>query len=242
MSRVLVTGATSLIGHYLLPRLVQGGFGVTAVSRTARPVIGPIRWVAADIVAPVNHGLLDEQDALLHLAPLWTLPRWLKHSHAPAIRRLIAFSSTSRFTKAASRSDYERGVAEALARAEEAVASWAEQHGVAWTLFRPTLVYGGGLDKNVSTIARFVERFRFFPVIGAATGLRMPVHADDLAAACLLALDNPRSFGRAYDLSGGEALSYRAMVNRIFAGLGRTPRVVTVPRGMLRVAIQFFEK
>ncbi|MGF1644058.1 MAG: NAD-dependent epimerase/dehydratase family protein, partial [Thiotrichales bacterium] len=239
VTRILVTGATSLIGHYLLPRLAQGDDRViTAVSRQTQPSTGNVRWISSDISAAKDSALLDEQDALLHLAPLWTLPAWLERSTAPGIRRVIAFSSTSRFTKTASRSSYERGVAEALASAEGTVAEWAVCHGVDWTIFRPTLVYGGGRDKNIAAIARFIQRFYFFPVVGAATGLRMPVHADDLAAACLLALKNPRTFGHAYDLTGGETLSYRAMVERVFNGLEMKPRVLAVPSGILRAAIQ----
>jgi nucleoside-diphosphate-sugar epimerase len=49
------------------------------------------------------------------------------------------------------------------------------------------------------------------------------VHADDLAGAALAALDAPGAADRAFDLPGGETLSYRAMVERIFEGMGRRP-------------------
>ncbi|MDX5363436.1 MAG: hypothetical protein LPJ91_04695 [Pseudazoarcus pumilus] len=85
-------------------------------------------------------------------------------------------------------------------------------------------------------IARFVRSFGSFPVLGAAVGWRQPVHADDVAAACVAALSAPVA-GRACNLSGREALSYRTMVERVFAALGRPPRVVSVPVGLLRVAV-----
>lgn len=243
MNRILVTGATSLIGHYLLPRLVQfNDIAITAVSRQNQPTDHSkdrLSWLALDIAdASTNAELIEQHDALLHLAPLWTLPPWLERCTEPGIRRLIAFSSTSRITKSASTNRYERDIAQSLADAEDRLAAWADRHRVAWTVFRPTLVYGAGRDKNVAEIARFIRRFGFFPVIGAARGIRMPVHAEDLADACLLALNNAFSYGRAYNLPGGERLSYRAMVERIFEGLGKRQHVLSLPRGLLRSAIR----
>jgi uncharacterized protein YbjT (DUF2867 family) len=53
-------------------------------------------------------------------------------------------------------------------------------------------------------------------------------------------LDNPATFDRAYDLPGGETLTYAEMVVRIARGLGRKPRLLHLPlsflRGVARVA------
>jgi nucleoside-diphosphate-sugar epimerase len=108
---------------------------------------------------------------------------------------------------------------------------------IAWTLFRPTLIYGEGRDRNVSEIARFIRRFGFFPLAGEGRGRRQPVHAEDLARACLAVLDNEQAIGRVYDLPGGETLTYAEMVSRIARGLGRTPRLLRVPVPLLRVAL-----
>ena len=63
------------------------------------------------------------------------------------------------------------------------------------------------------------------------------MHADDLALACLQAVDEPRTFGRAYDLAGGSTLTYRAMVEQVFAAAGRKPHIVRVPTRALRAAL-----
>ena len=55
------------------------------------------------------------------------------------------------------------------------------------------------------------------------------MHAQDLARGALAVLDHPATRGRAYDLPGGETLSYRTMVERVFEGLGRRPVVIPVP-------------
>jgi nucleoside-diphosphate-sugar epimerase len=169
------------------------------------------------------------------LAPIWTLTKALPALHDLGMRRLVCFSSTSRFTKAASASPEERTVAEALASGEADVEAFCRTHGVSCTILRPTLIYAEGQDGNVSRLAGLIHRFGFLPLPPGPGGLRQPVHAEDLASAALAAMTSPAAVNQAYDLPGGETLSYRAMVERIFEGLGRTPRIVSLPPALLRL-------
>jgi nucleoside-diphosphate-sugar epimerase len=257
---VLVTGAAGVVGHYLLPCLCEAGFAVRAISR--RPGAGQeggarslgcpeegrghVRWLSLDLAHgwPVPPPPLagepgfEPAPILIHAAPIWLLPRLLPRLADLGLRRLVAFSSTSRFTKLDSASAEERDVAQRLAEAEEAVTSIGGERGIAWTIFRPTLIYGGGRDRNVSAIAGLVRRFGFVPVAGAALGARQPVHASDLARAAQSVLDNPATFGKAYNLPGGETLTYAEMVARIARGLGRKPRLLHLSPSTLRIAIR----
>ena len=125
-----------------------------------------------------------------------------------------------------------------LAQAEEAINRLCATFGINWTVFRPTLVYYCSRDKNITRIASLIQRFGFFPLLGEGRGLRQPVHADDLATACILALWRPETFNRAYNLSGGETLSYRNMVAKIFTALGKPARFVAVPEWVFHAAIR----
>jgi nucleoside-diphosphate-sugar epimerase len=151
---------------------------------------------------------------------------------------VVAFSSTSRFTKAHSADPTERDLAATFASSEEELAWRCAEWGIRWTVFRPTLVYSPGLDRNVSEIARFIRRLGFFPILGDGRGKRQPVHADDLAAACVAALEEVASFDRTYNLSGGETLTYQQMVERIFQGLGRAPRILRVPPALFKAVVK----
>ena len=156
---------------------------------------------------------------------------------AAGMTRLVAFSSTSRFTKPASPVAAEREVARRLAEAEDAVAAFCAGNGVGWTILRPTLIYAEGQDRNVSRLAALIRRLGFLPLAGDGGGRRQPVHADDLAGACLDAAVSPAALDRAYDLPGGETLTYRAMVERVFEGLGRAPRIVSAPPALWRFGL-----
>ena len=229
--RIIVTGATSIIGRFLLPRLQGAGWEVHAISRKGGENSSSkdnLSWHQADASYPEQFPAM-EATTLIHVAPLWLLPPLLPVIKSLGVKRVIGFGSTSVFSKANSTDVGERELAARLTSVEEAIGETCGAFGINWTIFRPTLVYDCARDKNVTQIARFIERFGFFPLLGQAGGLRQPVHADDLAEACILALDQPITFNRAYNLSGGETLSYRKMVEKIFHSLGRPVRLVTVP-------------
>ncbi|WP_297515607.1 SDR family oxidoreductase [uncultured Caulobacter sp.] len=243
---VLVLGATSLIGGHLLARLREAGVEPFAVSR--RPPEDGACWLDADLTATdLSEYLADRLPAVatvFSLSPIWLLPAALPALKARGLSRLVAFSSTSRFTKEASPDADERAVARDLADAEAAVEAWCAAHGVAWTILRPTLIYDEGRDGNVSRIARLVKRFGVMPLSGAGEGLRQPVHAADLAAGALAAARAPAARDRAYDLVGGETLTYRAMVDRVFQGLDRRPLTLPLPTWLfsliMRLARPFY--
>lgn len=236
---VLVLGARSQIGEYLLPALVRGGYRVLAATRGPFPAgSAGVEWVRVDQsgrVSPPSGPVW----AVVNLAPIRLLPAMLQQFSAQGVSRLIAFSSTSVFTKVKSDDPRERELVRSLLESERVVAEHAAGTGLRWTILRPTLVYSWGRDRNVSEIARFVRRFRVFPLLGQGTGLRQPVHAQDLADACVAALETPASFGKAYNLAGARRLSYRRMVEEIFLFQGLTPRFVTLPAWLIQGCIRW---
>lgn len=232
---LLVLGATSLVGRFFVPLAAEAGRDVICVSRDAPPPGVAGRWQQADLTAPELE--LPPAAQAVCLCPIWLVPPALEALAAAGVRRIVAMSSTSRFTKTQSSHPAERAVAERLAQSEAALMAFCDAHGMLWTVLRPTLIYAEGHDGNVSRLASLIRRLGVLPISGAGQGRRQPVHAADLAAAALTALERPLARDRAYDLPGGETLSYRLMVERIFEGLGRRPRVIAVPPPAWRLAL-----
>jgi nucleoside-diphosphate-sugar epimerase len=153
------------------------------------------------------------------------------------VRRIVALSSTSRFTKNDSNDLEDQATAQRLADAENRLQAWAEIRGVEWVILRPTLIYGYGRDKNITEIIKVIRRFGFFPLFGQAKGLRQPIHADDVAGACVAALNANAVANQAYNISGSETLSYRDMVVRIYKALKKPVRLFAVPLFVFRFAV-----
>jgi nucleoside-diphosphate-sugar epimerase len=195
------------------------------------------RWIAFSRDVEAMSPPPERIESWISFIPMTALPQRLEKIGRYGPRRIVALSSTSLFTKTASPDQAETHYAKELADAERALIEWASAKGVGWTILRPTLIYGGGQDRNVSEIARFIRRFGFFPVLGAATGLRQPVHAQDVASACRQVLDCMASMNKAYNISGGETLSYRAMVERIFEAAGKPARVMAIPAWSFSAAV-----
>ena len=117
------------------------------------------------------------------------------------------------------------------------IKTWAKENNIEWVILRPTLIYGLGRDKNIAEITRFIKKFGFFPLFGKALGLRQPVHAEDVANACISALESPSALNRSYNISGGETITYRKMVSRIFDALGKRPYFIPIPLPLFRLAV-----
>ena len=231
-------GAGSMVGEGVIPLLMHDGRHIFAFSRKAsdRKTEAGLTWLQLDALLPSYSATPQIRDWLC-VAPIWVLPQYFSMIERHGACRVVALSSTSRFTKTGSSDAAENAVALRLAEGEARLRAWAESKGVEWVVLRPTLIYGRGRDKNIAEIARFVGRFGFFPLLGKAMGLRQPIHAEDVAAACMSALRAPVAANRAYNLSGGETLPYREMVRRVFAAMQRRPRLVTIPLAAFKFTV-----
>jgi GT2 family glycosyltransferase/nucleoside-diphosphate-sugar epimerase len=229
--RVIVTGASGQVGLNVIARLLSEGAIVTAVYHTTViPFAHPnLAWAAWDLRAPEQMPEGMEAEILIHTAELTLLPVALPALMRAGVRRIVAFSSTSIFGKAESTSQEEQALIARLRQGEEEIFAESAKHALQTTILRPTMIYGEGLDGNVTRLSDLIRRRNIAILHEDAKGLRAPVQAGDLAVAALQAIDAPASFGKAYNLSGGEILSFREMLLRLFQYHGRKPRLIRVP-------------
>ena len=235
----MVFGATGLVGRYLAGCLADRGFEGWCLSRGAGPApcgLPPgFFWKRA----PEEERLsVPAAAALFSIAPITALPAFVTRTAGGS--RLIALSTSSVCFKVESSDPRERESARALGRAEDEVRRLCEDRRIAWTIFRPTLIYDPGRDGNVSAIASFVRRFGFFPIIRPGDGLRQPIHAEDVARAMAAALDATGARNALLGLPGGETLTYREMVRRIFESQGKRPVLLHPPLGLARAAFRAY--
>jgi nucleoside-diphosphate-sugar epimerase len=226
-SKSLVIGSTGLVGSFIVQQLRRSGERPIALSRSRQDGQG-IEWICGDLEKPdtLNFPAFETLYCTANAALLASvLPRLFK----PSLRRVVVFSSTSVITKQDTEVPAEREAIKKLADAEKRIAAACEQQGVAWTILRPTLIYGAGRDTNITPLSRLIRRFGFMPLVGGASGLRQPVHAEDLAIGAISAASSPATANKIYALAGGETLTYREMIGRIFDGLGLPRRTISIP-------------
>lgn len=98
------------------------------------------------------------------------------------------------------------------------------------TILRPTLIYGSSSDRNFWRLIKFINAFSFFPVFGSGKNLMQPVNAEDLGSAYLKVLKNKSScFGKQYNLSGRDQVSYISILREIAAGLDKKVFFIHLP-------------
>ena len=230
----LVVGATGLVGGYIVEHLIRGGQRPFALSRSQRSTVG-VDWFQGDLEKPET----------LRLPPFATLyctanavlaSAALPHLFNPSLRRVVVFSSTSVITKRDSEILAERETLKKLAEAEQQIAALCEENKIGWTILRPTLIYAEGRDRNITPLSKLIRRFGFMPLVGGGPGLRQPVHAEDLAIGSISAASSAIAIDKFYSLPGGETLTYKEMIGRIFDGLRVPRRTLSVPPFLWKAA------
>ncbi len=242
---LVVCGATSQVGDYLLPRARAAGFRILALTRGERAGrIGnqDIWWVHPDFLRALAVRENLPRHAWIHLAPIWILQQYAEPIGRLGPGRLVALGSSSIDTKKTSGSAREREVVTRLALGENIARSLGERLGIGVTVFRPTMIYGNRNNSNIAFLATLSRRLRFLPIVGDGQGRRQPVHAGDVASACLAVLDKPDTFDKIYYLGGGEVLEYREMLRRVLAQAGVAPRILSIPGAAARFALRIVSR
>jgi nucleoside-diphosphate-sugar epimerase len=237
LSTFLVFGASGPVGRAVLARLRDVAARVYAVSRAAPDAAtGPgAQWIHgdlhADLAAPA-----EPVDVILSLGPLDAFAGWFEREAPRGVRRVVALGSMSAESKRGSADPAERELAARLIAAEQQLARAAAARAIAWTVLRPTLIYGDGRDRSLAPILRFMRRWRVAPIPFGAHGLRQPVHVADVAAAVLAAVDSAAAANRIYPLGGGERLRFDTLLRRLRDAVPGFVLPVPVPLGVLGVA------
>lgn len=107
------------------------------------------------------------------------------------------------------------------------------------TIFRPSHTYGpgGGVINNLGWEPTFVDRLRRgLPIIvsGDGHGLWQSAFSEDVGVGFAFAAGRTRCFGEAYNIVGGETVTWDDYTRRTAAAIGApAPRIVHIPTDLL---------
>ncbi len=254
---VLVLGGTGFIGRAVVARLAARCVRVYVPTRRyarARAVVmlPTVAVLEADIHDPRTLARLVEPcDAVINLVGIMgerrgdpygpdlarahvDLPRSVAAAMkaSPNARRLIHMSALNASTDAPSMYLRSKGDGEAAVRGEAGDA-------LALTIVRPSVVFGPG--------DHFLDRFaaiaRLVPVIplGSPEARFQPVYVGDVADAIVNALDEERSYGRAYALVGPEVFTLRQLFAIAARESGHPRPIIGLPRPLARLQAAVLE-
>lgn len=232
----LCFGLSGPVGRALLQRRLPDDPPLLGISRSVGTEVDGVRWLQACLPETPVAGDLPAIGAIASLGPLDQFAQWFA-AQPLAPQRVVALSSTSVSSKQASPDPAERDIAARLLAAERSLQRDCAARGSALLLLRPTLIYGNGPDRSLSRVVALARRWRFLPLSRRARGLRMPVHADDLAEIVIDSLRALLPRQGVYALPGGETLAFAEMLRRTLAVAAPQARVVPVPDVGFRMAL-----
>lgn len=244
--RVLVTGASGMLGRAVADTLAERGEAVTVLQR--RSAGGRHREVLADIVEPDPvRTALQGQDAVVHLAAkVNVVGPWeeYRRTNIEGTRALVEASragSVERFVQVSSPSvahagDSLAGVGAGPADPERARGNYARSKAAAElialgadgpdltvTSVRPHLVWGPG---DTQLIGRILQRARAgrLPILGRGTNLVDTTYVSNAADAIVAALDRAEvARGRALVVTNGEPRPIGELIADICRAGGAPP-------------------
>ena len=255
---IALTGSTGFIGRHLLHALSARGYRVRVLLR--RPVAvpeGASGAVVGDLSRPMNMAAaLAGVDAIVHSAGLahamsGTPEDDYRTSNTEATRRLAECAAKARVRRfvflssiRAQTGPSAAGIVsetdaplptDAYGRSKLAAEAALAETGLDWVALRPVLVYGAGVKGNMAALLRLARTPYPLP-FGGFSARRSLVSVDSLAAAVAAALAAPAPLGRALVVAEPDPPSLPEMIAALRHGLGRAPKLVTVPPGLVGVA------
>lgn len=117
--------------------------------------------------------------------------------------------------------------------AEDLLGALGRDTGMEVAIIRPVLVYGPGVKGNFRSLVRWLDRGIPLP-FGAIDNRRSLVAIDNLVDLIMSCTQHPGAAGGTFLVSDGEDLSTTDLLRRTARALGRRPRLIPVPTGVLR--------
>jgi nucleoside-diphosphate-sugar epimerase len=117
--------------------------------------------------------------------------------------------------------------------AEYALKTVAQEHGMAWTIVRPPLVYGPGAPGNLSLMMRFLRMRVPLPFAKITSNRRSFVAVDNLCDLLCRCVDHAAARDQTFLVADGEDLSTADLLRRMGQAIGKPARLFPVPEAVL---------
>ncbi|MNE26499.1 GDP-6-deoxy-D-mannose reductase [compost metagenome] len=117
--------------------------------------------------------------------------------------------------------------------AEQGLLGIADETGLEVVIVRPPLVYGPGVRANFASLMRALDRRLPLP-FALIDNRRSLVSRANLVDLILLCMKHPAAANQVFLVSDGQDISTADLCRKLSHALGRRPRLLPVPQGLLR--------
>jgi nucleoside-diphosphate-sugar epimerase len=252
IQRVLVTGAAGGVGRHVVRALLDAGYDVRAADRVSADEVElyglfdpheDVDWRGVELLAADLVDVLDGCNAVIHTAARVSLSETYQElagvnvdlveklydaASRVDIYHFIHFSCGT-FYQGGRGLRVEHDITEPTNAFEqtkldsEQALHGADSDGAAWTILRPSLVYGPHCQNMGSGMITLPPILRgFMPYLPGLTGGPRTnwCHVEDAASAAMAVLGNAEAFGRTYNVADDTPLGFGEVITSITEAYG----------------------
>jgi nucleoside-diphosphate-sugar epimerase len=250
---ILVSGGAGVMGSRLVKGLEEAGNSVRVLTLPNDPYVSRLEGTECEIVySDVSDpdslkGVFEGVKTVYHLAAVIIAydpsifqrinvegtRNMVKGAEADGIKHFIYVSSASVIFPNAS--PYARSKMEG----EHIVSS---QKSMQYTIVRPTLVYEKDGGQEFMMFMEYLTKYPFVPFIGRGRAKKNPVFVDDFVQGMLAIANNPKTYGKTYNFSGGEDISIWDLAHLMLKHQGLSKLFIPVPIPICRLIAFILER
>jgi uncharacterized protein YbjT (DUF2867 family) len=240
MKKLIVIGGTGFTGRRLCPALKAAGIPFDALVRSTSDTSFVRQFADTTVESDIGDlprlgEILRDYETCIHipdLARIDSIDEYIAVFAAAGLRKAVFVSSTNMLTKLPARTKPRREAAERAIK----------NSGLNYVLIRPTMIYGGSDDRNVSRLIGLMKKLPLFPLFDGGRAMQQPIYIKDHAQALVDVLQNPACDRKCYIVSGPAPMSYREMVAQLAPLAGKKAHFVSIPVKPVYYSFRLLEK
>lgn len=237
---IVLLGGAGFVGSHIAHRLDAAGYNVKVLTRrrdSARHLIllPRVQVAECDVMHDeALHDALAGADAVINLVGILHegRGRTFTEVHGELPERIAEICQSLGVSRLLHISALRAGpnAPSAYLRSKGAGEAAIKRSTLAWTIFRPSVVFGAG----DSFLTMFAGLARLMPVMFLACpeARFQPIWVEDLAQAVVQSVDDPSTVGQSYDLCGPKVYTLRELVAYAASCAGAKPCIVGLNAGL----------
>jgi nucleoside-diphosphate-sugar epimerase len=246
--KIVVTGASGLVGQNLLLRLKRPGLDeIVAIDKhlnnteVLRRFHPDLRVITADLAVP---GMWEQElKGCTHLisghAQIGgTHPEEFVRNNITATERLldVALKANVGYIVNISSSVVNSLTVDDYTETKKAQEALVVASGIRQVILRPTLMFGWFDRKHIGWLARFMQRVLVFPIPGDGKYLRQPLYGGDFADIIASAIGS--EITGAYNITGQERIDYIDLIRLVRDAVGCRTRIQKIPYPLFSILLK----
>ena len=236
ITTVAVLGGSGFIGRHVCQALAAAGYRVRVATHDRERAKEQLILLPTVEVASVNvhdpaqlAAFMSGAEAAINLVGVLHDGRGehgFRGAHVELARKVVAACRETGIARLLHMSSLGAGNAapSAYLRTKGEAEAIVQDAGLAWTIFRPSVVFGHD-DHFLNLFALLLKLFPVMP-LGSPNARFQPVFVEDVAAAFVKSLADLGSHGKRYDLCGPRVYTLRELVEFVAAATGRRRPVI----------------